>query len=413
MGCCMPKLVTRPPKYTRHKASGQAIVKINGKVHYLGPWQSAESKVRWQEAVSKWSAQQARAVNAPTIVGEMPQTHETTVVELLAAFLEHAKTWYTKNGEPTGSLAAIRPVLRLLREMFGAVLVSKFKPSHLEAYQRRMIERGASRSYINGACSKIKTVFKWGVSKDLVPVATWQALTSLRGLAKGRTKARETEPVLPVEDWVVDATLPHLPEVVADMVRLQRYTGARPGEICAIRPVDVDRSGEVWLYRPANHKTEHHGRGRVIAIGPRGQEVLRPYLLRAPDSHCFSPRESERRRSEAQREARVTPMTPSQEARKPKRHPRRPKGERYVKDAYRRAVARAVEVANKERSQAKVDPLPHWHPNQLRHSLGTEVRQRFGLEAAQVVLGHSKADVTQVYAERDQRLAVEVARQVG
>ena len=38
MGCCMPKLVTRPPKYTLHKASGQAIVKINGKVHYMKKW---------------------------------------------------------------------------------------------------------------------------------------------------------------------------------------------------------------------------------------------------------------------------------------------------------------------------------------------------------------------------------------
>ncbi len=48
--------------------------------------------------------------------------------------------------------------------------------------------------------------------------------------------------------------------------------------------------------------------------------------------------------------------------------------------------------------------LPHWHANQLRHSKATEVRRQFGLEAAQVSLGHAKADVTQVYAERDARL---------
>jgi hypothetical protein len=35
------------------------------------------------------------------------------------------------------------------------------------------------------------------------------------------------------------------------------------------------------------------------------------------------------------------------------------------------------------------------------------------LEAAQVVLGHPKADVTQVYAERDLALAEKVAREVG
>ena len=55
----------------------------------------------------------------------------------------------------------------------------------------------------------------------------------------------------------------------------------------------------------------------------------------------------------------------------------------------------------------------HWHPNQLRHNHATEVRQRFGLEAAQVSLGHATADVTQVYAERDLTLAVKVASEIG
>jgi len=64
--------------------------------------------------------------------------------------------------------------------------------------------------------------------------------------------------------------------VVADMVRFQRFTGARPGEVCQIRPIDVDRSGEVWTYRPESHKTEHHGRQRIIYVGPQAQEVLAP-----------------------------------------------------------------------------------------------------------------------------------------
>jgi hypothetical protein len=49
----------------------------------------------------------------------------------------------------------------------------------------------------------------------------------------------------------------------------------------------------------------------------------------------------------------------------------------------------------------------------LRHSLGTEVRRKFGLEAAQVMLGHSQANVTEIYAERDLALAVRVAAEIG
>jgi hypothetical protein len=36
-----------------------------------------------------------------------------------------------------------------------------------------------------------------------------------------------------------------------------------------------------------------------------------------------------------------------------------------------------------------------------------------GLEAAQVLFGHSQADVTQVYAERDEELAAKMASKIG
>ncbi|MEO8269503.1 MAG: site-specific integrase, partial [Aureliella sp.] len=53
--------------------------------------------------------------------------------------------------------------------------------------------------------------------------------------------------------------------------------------------------------------------------------------------------------------------------------------------------------------------LPHWFPNQLRHSAATEIRQVHGLEAASITLGHSSLVVTQTYAEEDQRKAIAVA----
>ena len=57
--------------------------------------------------------------------------------------------------------------------------------------------------------------------------------------------------------------------------------------------------------------------------------------------------------------------------------------------------------------------IPHWHPNQLRHTAATMIRKEFGLEAAQVILGHSKADTTQIYAERDAAKAIEIIRKIG
>ncbi len=55
----------------------------------------------------------------------------------------------------------------------------------------------------------------------------------------------------------------------------------------------------------------------------------------------------------------------------------------------------------------------HWHPHQLRHNFATDIRKVHGLEIAQILLGHAKADVTQIYAERDLHRAVDVARRIG
>ena len=54
-----------------------------------------------------------------------------------------------------------------------------------------------------------------------------------------------------------------------------------------------------------------------------------------------------------------------------------------------------------------------WSPLQLRHTAATEIRARFSLEAAQTVLGHAKADVTQIYAERDLVKARTVMAEIG
>jgi site-specific recombinase XerC len=55
-----------------------------------------------------------------------------------------------------------------------------------------------------------------------------------------------------------------------------------------------------------------------------------------------------------------------------------------------------------------------WSPNQIRHAVATSIRAKFGLEAAQkTILGHAKADVTQVYAERDSQKAHDVMREIG
>jgi hypothetical protein len=49
----------------------------------------------------------------------------------------------------------------------------------------------------------------------------------------------------------------------------------------------------------------------------------------------------------------------------------------------------------------------------IMHSAATEIRARLGLEHAQAVLGHAKAEMTQTYAALDMAKAREVIWAVG
>src|SRR5262249_13729268 len=82
------------------------------------------------------------------------------------------------------------------------------------------------------------------------------------------------EPVRPVDPTHVTATLPFLGRHLRAMIELQQVTGMRPGEVCKLKLAEVDRSGDLWFYRPVRHKTAHRGKDRVIPLGPRAQAVV-------------------------------------------------------------------------------------------------------------------------------------------
>jgi len=189
------------------------------------------------------------------------------------------------------------------------------------------------------------------------------------------------------------------------MIRFQRLTGCRPGEVCAITPSMVDRTSDIWTVKLSSHKTAYRGKERTIFVGPQAQAVLAPYLLRSAESPCFSPIESERQRLAVKREARVTPLSCGNRpgTNRATRKPRKAPGKYYTAGSYARAIRYACQRGK----------LETWSPNQLRHSAATAIRREFGIDAASIVLGHSGLEVTQVYAEADTQKAIEVARKIG
>jgi integrase len=398
----MPRRSGKVPSYCRHKRSGQAVVRIGHRDHYLGPYGSPESHEHYERLIAEWRA--SRSVRSSGPQSSPTITARATVSEVLLAYAAFAKDYYVKDGLPTGELENMRDALRPLRQLYGSTLASEFGPKRLKALQQKLIADGLSRGVVNARISRIKRFFRWAVAEELIPASVYHGLQAVNGLSFGRTNAHETEPIRPVPDAWVDATLPFLSPQVAAMVQLQRLAGMRPCEVVLMRASDIDMSGDVWIFEPPVHKNRWRGDRRQVAIGPQAQAIVQQFLKLDLSAYLFSPREAEAERNRLRRLARESKLTPSQAARRPKAQPQRAKRERYDTASFRRAICYGIKKANKTRGEA--DAIPNWCPLQLRHSHATDVRREFGVEAAQVSLGHARADVTQIYAERNQALAI-------
>jgi integrase len=324
------------------------------------------------------------------------------VVELVRDYLVFARAYYVKNGLPTPEYAQIYSALTPVREQYGEELVTSLGPLKIKAIRETWIKAGLVRGQINKRIGRIRRMIAWGVEEEKVPPSVLQALKAIKGLKRGRTDAKEGKKVLPVAEAWVDAVEPFVSRQIWAMIQLQRYTGMRPTEVCVMRSIDINTGGKLWEYKPSEQKMEHHDRQRIVQLGPKAQRVLAGWLRTDVEAFLFSPRESMEEHWEQARTARKSPVQPSQKSRK-KARPKRTPGERYTYHSYSRAIRTACVRAG----------VPHWAPNQLRHLVGTRVRQEMGLEASQCVLGHARADVTQVYAERDAELARAAMERLG
>jgi len=408
---------SRIPKYGLFPKAGRMYARcwINGRCHSLGPDSNA-AKEKYHRIVAEWLASDCSPAFG------LPEA-ELSVASVIAAYLQHCRRYFGEG--PNSEWHRVDRATRPLDDLYALTPAADFGPLQLKAVREKLIVEGLTRPGVNAHVKRIVRMFRWAAGEALLPAAVVDGLRMVPGLRIGRTSAPEPPPIGPVDAAIVDTTLPHLMPIVADMVRFQRLTGCRPGEVCIVRPCDIDRSGDVWIYAPAHHKTQYLGRERTICVGPQGQALLRPYLLREATAYCFSPRESMRQFREwqkANRPPRTTPQYPCEVKRlrlKRKRRPIKQPGQRYDPRSYRQAIAKALRKAfpppDELTGQALADwkRKHYWAPNQLRHAAATEIRKTFGLEAAQVVLGHAQANVTQLYAERDRALAATIAKQVG
>ncbi|MBN9518959.1 site-specific integrase [bacterium] len=428
------------PAYHRHSAGRDCARAVwtdaSGQRHFRilpGRYDSPESRAAFARLLLELDVAPAPAAR--------PDPAGVTVNEVLLAFLAHADRHYRDaEGGPSDEVRHLKVACRHVRELYGLTPAREFGPLALKAVRQRFVGQGWNRKVVNARTDRVRRVFKWAVAEELIPVEVYTALATVGGLQKGRTPAPESEPVTPVEDAAVDATVPFLNRHVRGLVEFERLTGCRPGEACRVRRCDLDMTGDVWVYRPAYHKTAWKGKERAVAVGPRAQALLREFFTPDLDAYLFSPRRAVEEVNAERAARRKTPLYPSHlrhNAARRRAKPKRAPKERYTRISYRRAVERACErafpptgdlaqlpkesarkwwarLSEEQRGRVKAWRDAHrWHPNQLRHSYGTKARNLFGLEHAGAALGHTKMSVTEVYAERDAGLAAAVAARIG
>lgn len=398
-----------PPKPAANK--GRERVWWQGAWHDLGPAGSDAARAKYGRLLALWAVDP----------GARDRRADDYLVSELCAD-------YRASAACPGERRQLERVVRavgLLLDHHLATPVAEFGGADLEAWQGHLCRLADpagrplfNRTQVRDLVAVVRRVWKWGVRNKRT---TWDQYHELRTVPPPRHgECREPEPVMAADPAAVAAALKHLRPPTRAMVRLQQSTGARPDELCHLRPADVLRAGRVelpgvgfvdldregvWVYLPPKHKKAHLRKPRWVVFGPADQAVLAPFLDRDPGAYCFSPREAVgAMRAEKRAERLTTRAGGSGGSRKaPAAEPRRVVGIKYTPRTYRQAVERACRAAG----------VAHWSPYQLRHLAAGEIDFAHGLDAAQATLGHDKPDTTRRYAKRSFAAAAKVARERG
>ncbi|QDV23039.1 tyrosine-type recombinase/integrase [Aureliella helgolandensis] len=402
----------------RYHISGQSIVTLDGRDIYLGKHDSPECIARYAVLIGIYQSGGLKLPEdfdpaeldhkAATLLGvaDTPAQQADQPVQVqhvTALFREHIKLKYATVPQ---EMRRHERLCSQLEEQFGEVLAQDFGPVRLKSFREFLIREGNSgkkplaRKYINRLVRCVVGIFRHAVAGELIGIDLVHRLETLEALRNGQTSAPEVPAVEPANIEDVRKTAEHLSPIIKAMLRIQIATGARPSEICIMRPCDIDRTGDIWIYHPSRHKTSFRGKAKAIPLVNDAREAVTEFLQRAPDAFCFSPKEAMAWRHAVAAANRVTPdscgnRVGSNRKETPKSVPR----DRYDTSSYRQAIQRAARRAS----------VRQWHPYQLRHLTATVVRAALGIEEARALLGHSTALMTAHYARESIEAATRAA----
>ncbi len=204
-----------------------------------------------------------------------------TVGLLLDRYLEHL----ARRGHSPKTLDTYRRYVEsTIRPALGALPVRKLTAWDLDALSAKMAAAGKMTSTIrqhhailSGALSQ---AVKWG----------WVPTNVARSASPPRVRAAKVEPPTPAEVSQLIAAAEERNPIFAALIMLAALTGARRGELCALRWTDVDLdAGRLRIARaiivvpdeaPIEKDTKTHAE-RTLALGDAGTTLLRLHRQQA------------------------------------------------------------------------------------------------------------------------------------
>ncbi|VTS04922.1 tyrosine-type recombinase/integrase [Tuwongella immobilis] len=383
----------QPPKYEHHLPTNTARVRVrdangNRRDLSLGAFGSPASQQSYQKVLA--TLQRCGGIWPHERGSEALQ--DRTVAEILLAFLEYIQVRYADSGE----LAVYRGLIVLLREQIPDLAVADFGPKRLKAIRQVMVERGWCRKRVNRQTTRVKKIFKWATEEELIPGGIYEALRAVSELPPGTRGVKESKPREPAFEADLEAITPHLPPMVADLLRIQMLSAARPGEIRVMRPRDLDRTDpHCWIFRPSQHKNHWRGQERTIVLNAMAIQRLSPWMVGlTDDEYVFNPTRVRRQKEEENSRLRKSKPTPKQLAQRAKNRAKPIPNRCYTRLAISQAVNRACKLAG-----------IHMEAYGLRHGAKMTLERKHGSEAARAALGQKSIETTQLYGKLDLDLA--------
>jgi integrase len=386
-----------PPVPTRHR-TGQARVNVGGVDHYLGTYGSPEAAEALRELVEK-AGREGRGKAGPAA---RPSPRSLTVEEAVARWAAEELP-----KQDAREQSHFRRALSVLVRLMGAVPAAELDVLKLRAVRAAMASGGWltpaeregrfekragdarggrwrskagpwNRRVCNRQTTRVRTVWRWCEERAMVPRGSWAHLCSLKAIPKGSNEARpERRRKVRKSAEVIRVAVAVSRGPARLMLLLQLWTGMRSGEVRRMLWSEVDTSGDVWVYRPPEHKNAWRGHEKAVTIGPRGQAVLRLARKKFSSGNLVFP-------CRVRGRGRITGP--------------------YKASAYGWTVRRAAERCG----------VGDFRPYDVRHAFRVRVSRRYGLEAARAAMGHTSVETTADYAsEVDVETAAEVARKAG